>query len=469
MTPESPDLLVVGAGPAGMAAASSAHACGLSVLLVDNQPHAGGQAYRGAAHGPLSRTPLFGAQYRAAAGTIAALEDSPVRRWSSASVIHIDASLSTVIEREGAIRVVRPRTIVVASGAQERPVPVPGWTLPGVMTVGAAQIAFKSSGLVADDAVFVGSGPLLHLVVAQYLAAGARIRAVLDTTPRENLARAAARLPLAALTAPGDLLEGMRWLRLPRRAGVPIRKGIRSVRILGRQTVEGIEATSAKGDRLHFETRHVFLHDGIVPSIDLPLGAGCACRWSVRQQCWQIVRDARTGETSVRGLYIAGDAGIIAGAGAAAADGTLAGLAAARRLGKGQDPGNAAIERRARRKLARAAPLRRFLDACYASLGATAEPIPDDAVACRCEAVTFARLRAAIAASPRSLDAVKSLCRIGMGPCQGRLCAATLHAEAARTWGTPLGEISGPPRIRFPVRPVTLGALADALDRDLAR
>ncbi len=343
----------------------------------------------------------------------------------------------------------------MATGALERPFPIKGWTRPGVMTAGGAQILLKASGMVPSAAVvLVGMGPLLWLLASQYLAAGHAPSLILDTTPRENRRRAARHLP-GFLRSP-YALRGLRLMARVRRR-VKVIAGVTDIAI----------APEGEAKRLSYRRGRragtvragiVLLHQGVAPNVNLAGAAGCALEWNEAQACWQPHTDA-WGNSSVPCIAVAGDGAGILGAEAAAARGELAVLEAARVLG--------AIDAETRDRLAAAprAVLRRFtrgrafLDALYRPSRAM-RLAPPDAVVCRCEEVTGRQLREAArelhAAGPNQM---KAFLRCGMGPCQGRLCGLTVTEMIADARGVGPAEI-GYLRLRTPVKPVTLAELA---------
>src|SRR5438552_7520023 len=183
------DFAIVGAGPAGLAAGTLASELGLDTLLIDEQEGPGGQIYRAIDRieaGASASSPL-GADYLAGQSLATALRASGARYRPATTVWHIDPDGTLSLTSDGASNTVIARRILVATGAIERPVPIPGWTLPGVMTVGAAQILLKTADLVPGGrAVLAGQGPLLYLAALQLAYAGAPPIAVLETTPHEN-------------------------------------------------------------------------------------------------------------------------------------------------------------------------------------------------------------------------------------------------------------------------------------------
>src|SRR5260370_2860462 len=222
------DLAIIGAGPAGMSAATLGAELGLDTLLIDEQEGPGGQVYRAIER--ASESSPLGADYAAGRSLAAALRASAARYRPATTVWHIDPDGTLSLAADGISATVIARRILLATGAIERPVPIPGWTLPGVMTVGAAQILLKTADLVPEGrAVLAGQGPLLYLAAMQLARAGAPPVALLETTPHANYHAAVRRL---AGLWPGRQVGGT-WfgLLLPvRRAGIPVRRGVRGLR-----------------------------------------------------------------------------------------------------------------------------------------------------------------------------------------------------------------------------------------------
>jgi NADPH-dependent 2,4-dienoyl-CoA reductase/sulfur reductase-like enzyme len=444
------DLVIIGAGPAGMAAATEAGGHGLAVLLLDENQGLGGQVHRGVEASPLAAVPALAEVPAAGRALATAAAAAEVDFLPGATVWHLDAARNIGISAGGMARMVTARRVIIATGAQERPMPIPGWTLPGVMSVGAAQTVLKAQGLVPEGRVVIaGSGPLVWLYAAQLVAAGSPPALVLDTTPRANWRAALRHLP-SFLRSP-YAAKGVGLLARVRRA-VRVVSGVASLRVASRG--DGLEVTwpggSAAADR-------VLLHQGVVPQLNLAQAAGCAVAWDAAQACFVPHTDA-WGDTDRPGIAIAGDTAGIGGAEAAEAAGRFAALEALRTLGvldlSARDA--AAAPHRATR--ARWLRGRAFLDALY--LPASSFRIAaEDAIACRCEEVTGAALREAVRLGATGPNQAKAFLRCGMGPCQGRMCMLTVVETIAAARGVDPGSIP-PLRIRTPVKPVTLAEIA---------
>ncbi len=445
------DLIIVGGGPAGVSAAIEGRARGLSVLLLDENASPGGRIWQA-----LEARGAKDDDDAAALRTLQAFRACGAdARWRS-SVWAIDPDGTVYWSDERTTQSARGEYVLLATGTTERPMPIPGWTLPGVMTVGAAQIAFKTSGLAPSGASWIaGQGPLLLLYAVQVLRAGGTLAGILDLSDR-GAALPAMRHLTGALPAFADLRKGLTWRWEISRAGV---KWIRAsdVRAEGDGALSRVRFRAGGQDR-NEAADLLLLHDGVIPSVQISRALGCRHEWDAAQRCWKPVTDT-WGATSQPRLLIAGDGAGIGGALAATCSGRLAALGVAHALGRIDAATRDAAAAPVRAERSRHLALRPFLDALYAPR----PPRLDDAtLVCRCEEVTAGQLRQAAAIGALGLNQMKAFTRCGMGPCQGRMCGATAAEVMAEARGVPVEQIE-PYRTRFPTRPLTLGELA-ALD-----
>ncbi|MEQ8332845.1 NAD(P)/FAD-dependent oxidoreductase [Nisaea sp.] len=461
------DLAIIGAGPAGMEAAATAREAGLSVLLIDEQPEPGGQIWRAiernTTHRPDSLA-FLGPDYAAGRARTERFRSSGAGYWPSAMVWHLDSppegEKTVVVAWDGVTRQVQARAVLIATGAMERPVPVPGWTLPGVMTIGAAQTLLKSSGLYPDaPLVLAGCGPLLLLFAAQCQAAGIPVAAVLDTTPPGAAMRGLPFLPQALLLGWRTLLKGHRLMRVLARSGIPVYRHVRELEAHGTEHVERVRFVSG-GQPVELEATTLLLHEGVVPNPQLTRLIGCEHRWNVAQRCFHPVLSDR-GETSVPSVFVAGDGGGIGGALAAEHAGRIAALEIAEELGAVNRPSGDIEIVKARDHLRAEMAVRPLLDALYPP-PAWIGKLDGDVPVCRCEDVSARAVRGAAVDGAPGPNQAKAFLRAGMGPCQGRMCGLTVTEILADAHDKKPDEI-GYYRIRPPIKPVTVGELA-ALD-----
>lgn len=451
---EQYDVVIIGAGPAGLAAASVAGKAGLSTLVLDENAQPGGQIFRAINVTPVQRRDVLGDDYWRGETLVAEAHGSGATIVQGATVWSLDRDLRIAVSLLGQSQILKARRVIIATGALERPFPIRGWTLPGVMTVGAGQTLLKTSGLVPDGkVVLAGTGPLLWLYAAQVLRGGGAIEAILDTTPRGNYWRA---LPhaLPFLTSP-YWAKGLALMREVKRR-VRVVANVTSLAARGGDRLNAVAYSVAGGGEQSMAADTLLLHQGVVPNVNLANAAGVAHRWDDRQLCWAPLLDA-DGNTSVPGIAIAGDGAGIGGAQAAAERGRMTALAVVRALAPGKrslvpDRSDiAAALRRAERG-------RAFLDVLFQP--ASQFRLPDgDTIVCRCEEVTAAQIKDTIGLGVEGPNQLKAFLRCGMGPCQGRLCGLTVTEMIAQARGIS-PEAVGYYRLRPPVKPVALKELA---------
>ncbi|WP_288410022.1 NAD(P)/FAD-dependent oxidoreductase [uncultured Herbaspirillum sp.] len=450
------DLIIIGAGPAGMAAACTAAALGLKTLLLEEQPHPGGQIYRNITQVPPQVAAVLGPDYLHGRALAERMQQSGVDYRSGAMVWEITQDLIVTVQQDDRSYRVRAPQIIAATGAMERPSPLPGWTLPGVLNAGAAQIAMKTSASVPQGPVaLVGAGPLLLLVACQLLEAGAEVAAVVQTAPRENLTEAMRHLP-SALGAPQYLLKGIKMLWRLHRAGIPMYHGSSEVRLEGSERVQQLHFRAA-GQTHTLAANVVLLHHGVVPNTQLSRQLRVDHRWDALNQYWYPVVD-EGGQTSLTGFRIAGDGAGIAGARAAEPAGILAAAHAARALGKLDATAFHALAGPAQVEHARQLKIRPFLDALYRPPQWLANP-GDETIVCRCEEVSAGKIREMARLGCQGPNQTKFFSRCGMGSCQGRMCGLSVTQILSTELGkTP--EQVGAYHIRTPLKPIPLGSLA---------
>lgn len=451
------DLAIVGAGPAGLAAACEASRWGLSVALLDEQAATGGQIYRAVDAASKKRKSVLGEDYAAGAELTRAFAKSGAQHISGAAVWNVGRDLKVNYVRQGANQSLQARQIILASGAMERPFPIPGWTLPGVMGAGAAQILYKSAGaLPSEPVVLAGCGPLLYLLASQYLQAGVKLKAVVHTTQSSDYLRAVAHIG-GAIRGWRDLRKGMRMLNHLRQHGVQVYAGAQALSIQGTDRAEAICFTH-KGQAHRIESPLVLLHQGVVPNTQLSWSLRAKHRWNEAQLCWEPETD-EFGQIEESGIYIAGDSRGIVGAKASASQGRLAALAVAGKLGHLEAVDREGREDSLRKELRSQLHIRPFLDALYRPPEAQRIPQDDSVIVCRCEEVTAGQIRKYVELGCQGPNQTKAFGRCGMGPCQGRLCGLTVTELIADGRGLSPQEV-GYYRIRPPVKPVTIGELA---------
>ncbi len=463
------DIAIVGAGPGGLGAALEASEAGAEVLVIDEYPTLGGQYYKQVPElFQLKQLDGESEQYVEGAELVNRVKESGVEFLPSTLVWSAFRNGTLGIYREGRTLELRGRRLILAPGAQEVPVAFPGWTLPGVMMGGAAQsLLVTQRVLPGRRVVMAGIGPLQLKVASQLLEAGA---AVVDVLEASNNPPVSMENALRSLGHWGKMREGMKyWLKL-KSSRTPYHHSHVPVRALGLEQLEAVVVAEVDedwrvmpGTERTLEADTLCLSYGFIPSIQLPRLLGCRIDYDSAAGGWVTWRDADQ-QTSFPGVYVAGEAGGIGGADVALEEGRLAGLIAARGLGKEAANGGPKREQRIRKRLAGA---REFAQVTAGMMGlkpALVDLITNDTIVCRCENVTAKRVNEAIGfEDDYTLRGVKIRTRAGMGPCQGRMCSHLIARMIAKKSGAPLGAIH-PDTAQAPVSPLPLRALVTQED-----
>lgn len=475
------DVVIVGAGPAGMAAALAIADEGIDVVVVDEQARAGGQIFRRPPAVFDVKQPDY-APYRWAAALLERFENHPriSPRFRSTAFGIIKETDSSSSETRLAVALDTPaggerleaQRILLATGAYDLPVAFPGWTKPGVMMVGAAQSLLKSQKVLAGQRiVLAGSHPLLLVAAKQLVDAGARVQEIALARGIPSVLELAKSLP----AAPGNLSvfgEAIRALSTLVRTRVKISTRTVVTEVSGDSAVSGVRLARVDRDWKTIGAEREIPADlllvgyGFSPSTELARQARCELRWDAKKGGW-IVAHNELFETSVPGIYVAGEPTGIAGAERSRAGGELAGLHIAESLGAR----GVSLERKiaaATRSIAGAERFSRVVQDMFEPQRMALAELAHSAgtIVCRCELVTSGEIDEVLEANPfiSSANAVKLECRSGMGPCQGRYCEGTVAAQVARARQTSI-EQAGHFTAHLPVKPVTLSRYS-ALDDD---
>ena len=455
------DVGIVGAGPGGMAAALRIAGSGLSVVVLDEGSRPGGQIFRQLPEGFVhAHPPAEPPSHDAGHELLHSLTGTKIRIEPRATVWDARAPRGDErgclwFEQGVASRALRCKAIVLAPGAMDRCVPFPGWTLPGVITAGAAQVMVRGYGVKPGSrAVIAGSGPLLLPTVTALASAGVTVVAALESAPRSAALRA---LP-GVLRSGARLREAMFYARQLWRTGVSLKfshavfaaEGDGRVQraVIGKLDRDGNPiASSAKT----VDVDVVCTGYGLIPSIEIGQRLGCTTTWNEARGGWHI--DAVDfGATNVERVFAVGEIAGIGGSEVAIAEGQAAGELVCAQLQQ-----RAALTHvRDRAKSVRSA--------ADAMLRAFSVPrgvfsiAKDDTIVCRCEDVNAKAVRNASALHGDSLRAIKMGCRAGMGPCQGRICSPSVQAIAScgnvRTWDEPV--------VQVPLKPVRTSTILGA-------
>ncbi|MCK5829638.1 MAG: FAD-dependent oxidoreductase [Methylococcales bacterium] len=450
-------LLIIGGGPAGLAAATTASGQGISCALLDEQPAPGGQIYRSIESVPDTRAQTLGTEYLRGKTLAAAFRESDVEYYPETRVWSLNNGREIGITHKSQSKIITADQILVASGAIERPMPFSGWTLPGVMQAGAGQILFKAAGVIpSDGVVLAGSGPLLLLLAWQYLQLGVDIKVILDVTPLSNHLFALPKLP-RALLAHHYLTKGLVYQRDLSRAGVKTKIGASNLQAAGDDLLKSVNYRHL-GREHTIETDLLLTHFGVIPHIWLTQSAGCKHQWDNSQQCWRPRHD-EWGNTSIEGILVAGDGAGINGARSAEHAGRIAGLQALFELGILTESERNKQAKNDQKWMKADRHIRPFLEAYFAIPQSMLATTDNETIICRCEEITAGQIREAVETGHGGSNDVKYITRCGMGACQGRQCANSVAHIVADAGGEAVSE-SSHYRGRPPVAPLTLKQLA---------
>jgi NADPH-dependent 2,4-dienoyl-CoA reductase/sulfur reductase-like enzyme len=463
------DLVIVGGGPAGLAAAAQARAAGLDTVLIDERAALGGQIYKQFPHGFQVRRPeRLGPHDQDGRRLIEAAE-------ASGAAIMLDSVVWGIWDRTVAVYregrdagTIEAKQILLAAGAYDRPVAFPGWTLPGVISAGGAQALVKTQKVTPGQRILMaGSGPLILAFSAQLHELGANVIGVVEAAPFPRVSSAAR----VATAAPGNvrqLVEGLGYMRYLRSAKVPY---LYSHLILRAEAGAGGEVERAvvarvgddwrpiAGTERTFDVDTICVGYGFFPSVELSRLCGCEHAYDENLGGYVPVRDADL-RSSVPGVLVAGDCAGVAGSAVAVAEGRLAAITAALDCGALRPGQAAALGRPVRARLRRLQRLRSALNATYAVGPGIYDLCHPSTVVCRCEEVTAAEVLDNVIAGSADPNSVKNVTRVGMGQCQGRNCARQVASLVAGRAGRRIEDVPGfSPRP--PVKPVPIGLVAE--------
>jgi D-hydroxyproline dehydrogenase subunit alpha len=452
------EVAVVGAGPGGMSAALAAADAGCEVVLIDSAPRPGGQIYRQSERPGDSGDGLPARLRRVAAHPGVTLASGVTvwhaRQAGSGFRLHCTGGPEGLVEAPA---------VILATGASELVLPFPGWTLPGVVTGGAAQAMLKAQDTLVGRRILVaGTGPLLLPVAAGLARRGAVVAGVCEAA---GIGPVLSHLPAIA-RHPGKLAEAAGYAAALARGRVRPRSGWALAACRGRDRVEEAVLTRidrswrAAGPARVVAVDAVAVSHGFVPLLDLSRALGCRDAQLADYPAAAVVVGPDQA-TSTPGVFACGEATGVGGAVKAELEGAVAGAAAARRLGRLGEAAFRAASAGAAARIGRARDFAALLGRLYPLADGWLAGLQPDTVICRCEDVVWEELTGALAAGPSDLRSIKGLTRCGMGYCQGRVCGPVVQYAAARLTGRPLAAL-GDLQARPIVTPVPLGELADA-------
>jgi thioredoxin reductase/bacterioferritin-associated ferredoxin len=460
------DLVIIGGGPAGMAAATAAARQGASVVLVEEHRNLGGKVLSHAGmHFPGScaesieariRSRMFRAFYRVS---------DRITVHAGTQAWHIDDRREVYLQPVAggaAPASVRGRTLVISGGAMERMIPFPGWTLPGVYSAGGLNALVRKDILPGKRFLIAGTGPIQAALAHHLAKKGANIAAVISPV---SISRTIPHL--------NDLISGIglfkfiaavNYLFTLQRLRIPVHASFTLVEALGRGTLEKaviarVDASGrpVPGSRRVLDVDAIGVGYGLIPGTDLTRLLGCRHDYDTSGNYWKVSCNSHQ-ETSMPGVFAAGDGSAIRGYAAAMEEGRIAGLAACAHTGILSRKNADALIRPCAARLKRMNRFGRAMDALSLPGQGMISAIPDHTVVCRCEDVTMADVRTAVANGAADINDLKRRTRMGMGHCQGRFCGQIIHDLMAHVSGTPVARECFTPRI--PAKPILFKTLA---------
>jgi thioredoxin reductase/bacterioferritin-associated ferredoxin len=460
------DFVIIGGGPGGVAAAIKAARAGVNVTLLDENERPGGQCFRQFEKGfTVTDSDVLGMDFKEGQKLLqqfSSMQDK-IQYLNNTLVWGIFEDRTLALARNGASSSLGFKHLLVATGAYDRPVPFPGWTLPGVFTAGGAQKLVKSERVLpGENILLAGTGPLQLVLADQILKAGGKIAAILEAgNISGNWLQG-----LKGIWGNWDFLaEGIRYLRSIQKAHVPL---LRSHIILeahgDRQVEEAIIAKVDKNWRPRPNTARsvkvdaICLGYGLVSSTELTMLAECEHKYDLRAGGTVPLRTANM-ETSVPGIYAVGDGAGVAGRKAAIEEGCIAGISVARALGNISRASASEQIKPYRKRLDKINRFRKILDDISLPRKGLYELATDETIICRCEEVTLKQLKAALADDTIQLKDFKRMTRLGMGSCEGRMCGPAVIEMLRQRLNGPAEDV-GCLRPRPSIKPVALGVLA---------
>ncbi len=463
MTSETYDVTIVGAGPSGLSAASVLSEYPLKILLIDENGQTGGQLWRKPVFKPIKK-PKIRDRLKAqiTVGTTNGYDGQNLRVITPACVLGVFPENYLLLSTADAgVKEIKSHKIIFSTGAREKVRPFKGWTLPGVMTTGAAQILLKTYGILpAPEMLLAGGGPLLYLFASQALNAQGKVMAVLDRTAMLSVFKSigviAQQLPKLGqgLVAMGRLLKER----------VPLKYQTQVIEAKGKNTLEEIiaakiasDGTILKGSHKRYRTQKLICGNGFIPNIELPQLAGCDLTYDLDKGGWIVNVDSSM-ETSIRGIFATGEITGIGGGDKAFIEGKLAALSILNQFGRLKTKRNSRQQAKLLKKRLHYLNFGKFLNRQWATSPREWDQIHDDTIICRCEDITLGTIRGWIKKGFNVVHDLKKATRCGMGTCQGRTCGPMIYDI--------IGSYNGSDKhfpkhltVRTPVKPVFLGDL----------
>jgi len=460
----SVDLLVIGAGPAGMSAAVIADEAGLSVVIVDERKNLGGQYFKQPSSYFSIDENRLDKQFKAGQNLISRLTSSKVKILSGGTIWATSGPSNIFVANKEQRWEIKTRNVLLATGAFEKGIPIPGWTLPGVMTTGAAQTLLRSYQVaIGKKIVISGNGPLNFQMAAELIDSGVDVVALAETSKPVSV-RNFFRGVLLLYYSPRLFLNGLRYIYVIVKAKVPFYQNAAATSFSGDDRIQSVEISKISDSGIPIKVQDVFDADsvalgfGFSPANEIARSLGCAHTFDEKLDVLVATKDA-FGRSSVSGVWIAGDSGGIGGAQVAVAEGAIAAFAII-------EEGGVELGQELKRESVKARKLKRrnqkfqvVLWKIFSGPTLRTQLSKADTVICRCLSLTRQEICQDLQPEMRSAGALKRVNRAGMGKCQGRYCSSFVTQLVSDLTGEPVSEFSGyAPAVPF--KPTAIGIIA---------
>ena len=452
------DLVVLGAGPAGVAAANVASKEGAEVVIIDENSSAGGQIYRAPPNEFQPQNSFKSDEFREGEKQRNILKNSNVKALFKHRVWSVSSDLVVSTVGPNGLSSWHARSLIIANGALERIIPFPGWTIPGVIGLAASTILLKSQYVLpGQSTVVAGCGPLLIAVANGIIKSGGKVSAIIDLNSKSDWIKAFPRL----LSRPDQLFKGISWFANIMKAGIKLYGGhaVTNTKQVDNVLRISIAPINSAGSILDSKNQKIVEGDclaighGLFPSTEITRLLKAKHIYDPLKGGWVPLIDDDF-RSSIPGVYIAGDATGISGAFSAVQKGRIAGMAAVRDLNvmssqkyKAKIKSELIILKKNENFGKAAVRLMKFRPELI-------QTITSETIVCRCEDVFRSEIDEAIESGARDLNQLKAWTRCGMGPCQGRTCSEAIEAILASKVGS--RELAGQWTGRTPLRPVPI-------------
>lgn len=455
------DFIVIGSGPAGLAAAITAAKVGLRVTVIGEDATIGGQIFRQLMPPLKFHERGFDIQEEKIFMKLR-------NEWEQLNIQFFNKAIVWAVFDDKVVALNNPeysllktKRLLISEGAYETPVAFPGWTLPGVMTLGAIQTLLKGQGVVpAGKIVVAGTGPLLYYTASQLLNNGAYVKGIIEAASFAQVSSWAGRL----WRAPGILAKGFKYIATIKKNRIPIYFSSVVKEARGDERLREIEYVKVNhlwkpetGTEQRMKADVLCMNFGFTPSTQLSHMVGCAHSCDSKVRGWIPIFNSSF-ETTQGGVFVAGDGTGIGGAKIAILQGRIVATEVARQLGAIKDIEAASLFGRLKRQISHHRWYQNFLNKIYSFRPGLLDLLTDDTLICRCEEVNYRMVSDAIKKGSASIEQIKRLTRIGMGKCQGRFCYPSLVGILSRI-KTQEQLTREDFSARPPVRPIPLGEL----------